>query len=220
MDNDYDWTDSFSPPQVEVAIPEEFGFTKKTKSFHWNDSATPQEDLNDLGSFGTVDSEDPTHEAHELSQNSASNKIEIQDPNSPPQLQRTPKSRLDSPSPAKASSRTKAQREDKLARARKRLDKSIAKARKANETVEMQTATAVQNIITTTPGSHETEPNTPIRNNQNQNDSELALWKVVGPVKRKAKDSPSKPHPIAIRKSPTERSSKKHIVKARASPHH
>jgi hypothetical protein len=81
----------------------------------------------------------------------------------------------------------------------------------------MKTATAVQNIITTTPGNQETEPNTPIRNNQNQNDSELAPWNVVGPAKRKAKNSPSKPHPIAIRKSPTERSSKKHIVEARAS---
>jgi hypothetical protein len=54
MDDNYNWTDSFSPPQVEVDIPDDFGFTKKIQSYPWNDSAAPQEDPNELGYSGQL----------------------------------------------------------------------------------------------------------------------------------------------------------------------
>jgi hypothetical protein len=60
-DDEYDWTNCCSPPHVEVDMLEAFETTTSQQPPPWNSTGPPMEHQDELGSFATIDSEDPTH---------------------------------------------------------------------------------------------------------------------------------------------------------------
>jgi hypothetical protein len=177
-----------------------------------------EDSQNDSQSFRTIDSDDPTHENYTFQeteqgerQTSNANKSDIP---SPPQLSRLePGANRQN---SKTTLRPKNKSAAKMAKARTRLETSLQKAsktakQKVTNDPEMMQITQMEpqepnNNFTITPPRR-----THIENEQTKE------WSVVGSIKRKAKGSPAKPTPTAIRKSPPVRTAKKQTTNARAS---
>jgi hypothetical protein len=166
-------------------------------------------------SFGTVDSDDPTHEKYENQQNDTpTTKDDSHHIESPPSVSR--QLAAQKPENLDSTLNAKEKREKKLVKARARLEKSLQKAKSAEELTQRQTQDHIKQQASTGKEKDQSQK-TPQRKNVSSEPEDPDQWSLVGSSKRKAKESLTKTHQLTLRKSPQARASKKHIVAARDS---